>query len=76
MPRKTKRSQHLNKIYEARKTSKSDNTKETTEITPNKPKYERRPFQEIPPEIFADKTRSGSQQPRHRTYPTFNLNYS
>ena len=67
MPHISKKQQHIKKLAEAKKKAQNDSAKKNAEITTNQgPKYEKRPFQEIQPEILDEKTRSGSSQPRDR----------
>ena len=59
MPNISKNRKHIKKLAEAKKKPQNDSAKENAEITNNQgPKYKKRPFQEIPPEILNEKTRS------------------
>ena len=68
MPHKSKQKLHIQKLAESKKKAQNESAKESAEITNNNQgqKYQKRPFQEIQPEILNEKTRSGKSQPRDR----------
>ena len=56
-----KRGIHLAELKKAKLQKQTE-----VETTKSSKKYERKAFQEISPEIFEEKTRSGTQKPRER----------
>ena len=72
MPHKGKQKLHIQKLAESKKKAQNESAKESAEITNNNQgqKYQKRPFQEIQPEILDEKTRSGTSQPGDRNDPS------